>query len=99
MEVRKLPSACGIACEVCKFPEKGICPIDRCVPGTDPKAPEKLEKFTAVMGHPCLILDCAIKNEVDHCFRCDKFPCEIHYKQKIFSKELLDMIKDMLGKT
>jgi hypothetical protein len=73
-------------------------PIGRCVPGTDPRAPEKLEKFKAAMGNPCLILECAIKKNVDHCFRCDEFPCEIHYQQEIFSKKLLDMIKRMLGK-
>ncbi len=92
-----MPSACGLACEVCLFPEKGLCPINRCVSGTDPIAPEKLEKFKAAVGHPCLILECAINKKVDHCFRCDEFPCEIHYKQEIFSKKLLDMIKDMLG--
>ena len=93
-----MPSACGLACEVCSFPERRLCPIDRCVPGTDPKASEKLEKFKAAMGHPCNILECAIKNNIDHCFRCDKFPCEIHYSQEIYGKKLLDMINDMLGK-
>ena len=94
-----MPSACGLACEVCGFPEKKLCPIDRCVAGTDPKAPEKLEKFKAAMGHPCFILECAINKKVDHCFKCDDFPCEIHYnKQKIYSKQLLDMIKGMLGR-
>ena len=95
-----MPAACGLACEVCGFPGKGLCVTGGgCVPGTDPKAPEKLEKFTAAMGHPCPILECAINKKVDHCFRCDEFPCDIHYyKQKIYSKELLDMIKGMLGK-
>ena len=93
-----MPSACGLACEVCGFPEKGLCRIGRCVPGTDPKAPEKLEKFKAAMGQPCFILECAIKKNVDHCSRCDEFPCEVHYKQEIYSKKLLDMIKGMLGK-
>ena len=93
-----MPAACGLACEVCGFPDRKLCPIDRCVAGTDPKAPEKLEKFTSAMGHPCLILDCAIKNNIDHCFRCDKFPCEIHYQQEIYSHKLLDMIKGMLQK-
>jgi len=98
-EVIKMPSVCGLACEVCGFPEKGLCPIGRCVPGTDPNAPEKLEKFKAAMGHPCFILECAIKKNVDYCFRCDEFPCEIHYKkQQIYSEKLLDMIKGMLGK-
>lgn len=93
-----MPSVCGIACEICAFPTKGLCPIDRCGPGTDPKAPEKLEKFTSVFGHPCLILECAIKNGVDYCFQCDQFPCEVHYKQEIYSKKLLDMIKGMVQK-
>jgi hypothetical protein len=90
-----MPAACGLACEVCGFPDKKLCPIDRCTAGTDPRAQEKLERFTKAMGHPCLILDCAIKNKVDHCFRCDKFPCEIHYQQELYSHKLLDMIKGM----
>jgi len=94
-----MPGACGLGCEVCGFPEKGLCPIGRCVSGTDPKALEKLEKFKTAMGHPCFILECAINKKVDYCFRCDEFPCEIHYnKQQIYSKQLLDMIKGMLGK-
>jgi hypothetical protein len=94
-----MPATCGLACEVYVFPEKGLCPIGRCVAATDPKAPEKLEKFKAATGHPCLILDCAIKSNVDYCFRCDKFPCEIHYQQQeIYSHKLLDMIKGFLGK-
>ena len=94
-----MPATCGLACEVCGFLEKGFCIVgDGCVAGTDAKAPEKLEKFKAAMGHPCLILECAIKNGVDYCFRCDKFPCEVHYQQEIYSKKLLDIIKDMLKK-
>jgi len=68
------------------------------VPGTDPKAPEKAEKFKAAMGQPCLVLECAIKNKVDHCSRCGEFPCEVHYKQEIYSKKLLDIIKGIVGK-
>ncbi len=50
-------------------------------------------------GHPCLILKCAVESKVDHCLRCDKFPCEVHYQQGgPFSKQVLDMIKDTLGK-
>ena len=94
-----MPSTCGLACEICGFLEKGLCPLDRCCPGTDPKAPEKLEKFEHAWGHPCLILECAINKGVDHCFRCNEFPCEIHYKQEIFSHRLLDWIKGVLEKT
>ena len=95
-----MPSACGIACEVCGIRERVGCPFDDgCVPGTDPKAPEKLEKFKAAMGHSCSILECAIKNKVDYCTRCDQFPCDVHYEQGgPYSKKTLDMLKDMLGK-
>ena len=94
-----MPAACGLACEVCVFPEKGMCLVgDRCVAGTDSGAPEKLEKFKAATGHPCLILECAIKNNVDYCFRCEKFPCEIHYQAELYSHKLLDLIKGMLQK-
>ena len=93
-----MPSACGLACEVCGIREKGFCIVDSCVPGTDPKAPEKAEKFKAAMGQPCLILECAIKNKVDHCSRCSDFPCEVHYQQELYSKRLLDTIKFIVGK-
>ena len=74
------------------------CPVEGCVPGTDPSAPEKLEKFRAAMGHPCLILQCAINKGVDYCTRCGEFPCEVHYQQGLFSEKLLDMLKGMLGR-
>ena len=95
-----MPSACGLACEVCGFLEKGICIVGNgCISGTDPTAPEKLEKYTSAMGHPCHILECAINKKVDYCFRCNQFPCEIHYnKQQIYSKRLLDMVKGVLEK-
>jgi len=93
-----MPSACGLACEVCGLREKRFCPCDGCVPGTDRTAPEKLEKFKAATGNPCLILEGAIKRRVDHCTRCDEFPCEVHYQQQIYSNKLLDMVKGMLGK-
>ena len=93
-----MPSACGLACEVCGFKDKGICPIDGCVPGTDPRALEKAAKFKAAMGHSCFILECAIEKKVDHCTRCGEFPCPVHYQQEIYSHKLLDMIKGMLGR-
>jgi len=55
-------------------------------------------KFKEAMGHPCMILECAIGKQVNHCTRCYDFPCEVHYKQEIHSHKLLDMIKGMLGK-
>ena len=95
-----MPSACGIACEVCGIQEKGLCPLgDGCVPGTDPKAPEKAEMIKKATGDPCLILECAIKSKVDHCTRCDEFPCEVHYQQGgPYSKQTLDMLKGALEK-
>ena len=90
-----IPAACGIACEVCGFLAKGVCPIGGCVAGTDEKAPEKLEKFKAAMGHPCTVLECAIKNKVDYCLRCEEFPCDVHYRQQIYSNKLLDIVKGM----
>jgi len=84
---------------VCGIREKGLCPIDGCVPGTDPQAPAKIEKFKAAMGHGCAILECATKNQRDHCLRCGGFPCNTHYEQGgPYSKQTLDMIKGVLGK-
>ena len=93
-----MPSACGLACEVCGIRERVGWPVDGCVSGTDKKAAEKLEKFKAAMGNPCFILECAIKNNVDHCTRCDEFPCEVHYQQEIYSHKLLDVVKGLVAK-
>lgn len=93
-----MPSACGLACEICVLREKGLCPADGCVAGTDPRAPGKLERLKAATGHPCLILKCAIENNIDYCSRCARFPCDIHYQQQIFSRKILDMVKGILGK-
>lgn len=94
-----MPSACGLACEVCGLRDMDLCPTGGCVPGTDPEAPKKLKNFEEATGHPCAILECAIEKGVDHCTRCEEFPCDIHYnQQKIYSEDLLDMIKEMLEK-
>jgi len=95
-----MPSAWGIACEVCGIKEKRLCPFDNgCVPGTDPKAAEKLERFKGIMGHGCSILECAIENKVDHCLSCDEFTCEVLYQQEgPYTQKTLDMLKDMLSK-
>jgi hypothetical protein len=93
-----MPSACGLACEVCGMKDRGLCPVgDGCVPGTDPSAPQKAESFKALMGRPCYMLECAIKNKVDHCTRCDKFPCQIHYENGIYNPKVLDVLKVMLA--
>jgi hypothetical protein len=95
-----MPGVCGLACEVCGFQTKGVCPLgDGCVAGTDPRAPGKLEAFRKAFGNPCLLLECAIQKGVNHCTQCDEFPCEHHYTQGFpYSAKLLDMIKGMLGK-
>ena len=94
-----MPGARGIAREVCGIRERGFCPFNGCVPGTGPKAMEKLQKFKAAMGHSCSTLACAIKNEVDYYTRCDRFRCDVHYKQGgPYSKQTLDMLKGVLGK-
>jgi len=85
-----MPAACGIACEVCGLKET----CGGCVPGTAPEAPQRAEEVRKMMGAPCPVLGCAIKNKVDYCLKCDKFPCEVHYRWEIpYSKKLLDIIK------
>jgi len=72
-----MPAACGIACEVCGFRSEEICG-GGCVSGTDPKAPERVEKLRKVFDWSCPILECAIKNKVDYCLKCEKLPCDVH---------------------
>ena len=85
-----MPAACGIACEVCGLVET----CGGCVSGTASEAPVRAEEVREMMGAPCPVLECAIKSEVDYCLRCDKFPCELHYKWEIpYSKRLLDILK------
>lgn len=93
-----MPAACGLACEVCGALAAGGCHMGGCVAGTDPKAPEKLEKFKAAYGQPCLILECAINKQQGYCLSCAEFPCDVHYKQELFSKKSLDMIKGLKEK-
>ena len=94
-----MPGACGMACEVCAFLKKGICPLDGCVAGTDERAPEKLKKETEALGFSCAILECAMRNKVDYCLSCEEFPCETHYQAGYpYSKEMLDMWKDLKEK-
>jgi hypothetical protein len=65
--------------------------------GTDPRAPEKLEQVKKVMGGPCPMLECAIKNKMDYCLRCPSFPCDTAYLEIPYSKKTLDAIKGLKG--
>ena len=90
-----MPAACGIACEVCILKVKGVCP--GCVAGTDPKAPEFVEWLKQI-GLSCPMLECAIKNKVDYCLKCPKFPCDIAYQREFpYSKNLLDFFGKWKG--
>jgi len=91
-----MPAACGIACEICALHGPEMCP--GCAPGIDPKAPAFVETLKG-LGISCAVLECAIKNKVDHCFRCKEFPCDVHYvEHKVFAKELLDTWKKFMRK-
>ena len=72
--------ACGMACGICAFLAKGVCP--GCCSGTDPNSPAKLEEMIAD-GFPCPALECAIKRKVDYCLNCDKIPCDVLYQGEI----------------
>jgi hypothetical protein len=85
-------AACGMACEICQWFKKGVCP--GCYPGTDPAAPARLEFFSKI--HRCPVLECAIKRKVDYCLNCDKFPCDVLYKsEEPYSKKFLDALKEL----
>ena len=86
--------ACGIACGICPLLAKGKCEIGGCVPGTDARGPEKVEKLKAAGTRTCAVLECAVNKKVDHCLRCKEFPCEVHYRQSPYCKVLLDYIKE-----
>jgi len=45
------------------------------------------------MGRPCSILACAIDKNQGYCLSCAEFPCDVHYKQELYSKKTLDIIK------
>ena len=43
----------------------------------------------------CTIRQCAQSRQIEFCFECEDFPCDVHYQQEIFSHKLLDIIKGM----
>ena len=82
-------AACGINCDICALKEH----CGGCVPGTDPKALERLVKLKEMMGDLCPALDCAIKKRIDYCLQCSEFPCQRLYKWEIpYSRKLLDLV-------
>jgi len=46
----------------------------------------------------CSILECAYKNKIDYCLRCDNFPCELHYEKGPYKKGFLDVLKPYFAK-
>lgn len=85
-----MTGACGINCDVCGMLK--VC--GGCVAGTDPKAQERLDKVKQMLGMPCPVLECAMKNKVDYCLSCSKFPCDLMYQVEMpYSKKLLDIFK------
>ena len=91
-----MPGACGIACEICVLHEKEMC--SGCAPGTETKAQAFIEELKGE-GLSCPVIECAVKNKVDYCFRCEGFPCDIHYQAAIpYTNALLDTWKKYSGK-
>jgi hypothetical protein len=45
----------------------------------------------------CVFFECAQTKNVECCFQCKEFPCEIHYDQKeaVYTKQALDMWKEL----
>lgn len=67
--------ACGINCDVCWLNVLGMC--STCGPGRSQEAQKKVAAQERILGAPCPILGCAIKNHVEYCLRdCNRFPCD-----------------------
>lgn len=41
----------------------------------------------------CPLPECARQKEIDFCFSCSSFPCQLHYEKGPFVKALLDYFK------
>lgn len=68
--------ACGIDCDACRLRRIGVC--STCGPGNSEEARKKMAAQERILGSPCPILECAVRNGVDYCLQdCDSFPCEI----------------------
>ena len=67
-------AACGINCNVCRLNLLGIC--STCGSGIDRDGLRKMAAQERILGQPCPILACAVKNHIEYCLRdCDRFPC------------------------
>jgi len=67
-------AACGINCNVCRLNLLGIC--STCGSGIDRDGLKKMAAQERILGQPCPILACAVKNHIEYCLRdCDRFPC------------------------
>lgn len=91
-----LPSACGIACEVCRCFIEGSCLIKGCTSGVQAEGKLKLQR--EVLGFVCPVLECAFKRGVSFCLRdCLNFPCFIFYREEVpYSRRFLDILKKTL---
>ena len=55
---------CGIACEICPKMVKGECPVGES--GCYPRE-----------STPCTVCKCAFEKDVEYCFMCMDFPCDL----------------------
>ena len=66
--------ACGINCSVCRLNILGIC--STCGSGIERDGLKKMAAQVRILGQPCPVLACAVKNHIEYCLRdCDRFPC------------------------
>ena len=67
--------ACGINCDVCRLNLLGIC--STCGSGRSQDGLKKVAVQEKILGQPCPVLACAIKNLFEYCPKdCDRFPCD-----------------------
>jgi hypothetical protein len=67
--------ACGIDCSACRLNAVGLC--SSCGSGKSAEAQAKIAAQIRILGGPCPILACAVKNQLDYCLKdCFAFPCE-----------------------
>ena len=58
-----------------------------------PEGSRKVGKAEANARNALPMLECAVKNKVDYCLGCKKFPCDIAYQEIPYSKKVLDIFK------